>query len=378
MAPGLTMDGVDVTDEQVRVWWNRRKWSRYIAMYVTLVASSVFYFLGKPPFWEAVVVMATALVTTVLGMRTTFEAPLPLLRLLPFWPSYGLLLVLCVALPAFAGSEWTFNSVWASAATGWIGGRWMLARLVGIGVVLAALAWAQGLEWVLIAWLMLVGLMVGFFSSQARQQFELFTELRDSRRERARLAVADERARIARDLHDLVGHSLSVIAVKTELARRLVSIDVTKAEQELADIDTVVRRALAEVRQAVTNYRQPTLAGELASAQRAAASAGIDCRVESPDSWSLPPAVDGTLAWTVREGVTNVLRHSQARHCTITVSLTDSYVAVAIADDGVGPGETGRGNGLAGLTERAQALGGTLSSGPCEDHGFHVRVQVPA
>ncbi|ONI78631.1 hypothetical protein ALI144C_27855 [Actinosynnema sp. ALI-1.44] len=378
MAPRVTIVGVDVTDDQVRVWWNRRKWTRYIAMYVAIIASAVFYFRGGPPVWEAVVVMAAALVLTVLGMRTTFETPILLLRRLPFWPSYVLLLVLCVGLPVFAGMEWTSSSVWASAATGWIGGRWMFARLAAIGAVLAGIATIQGMEWVLIAWLVLVGLMVGFFSSQARQQFELFTELRDSRRERARLAVAEERDRIARDLHDLVGHSLSVIAVKTELARRLVSIDTAKAEQELADIDTVVRRALAEVRQAVTNYRQPTLAGELASARRAAASAGIDCRVESPDSWSLPTPVDGALAWTVREGVTNVLRHSQAKRCTITLSVEDSCAVVEIVDDGVGPGDDSRGNGLVGLAERAQALGGIMDSGPREDNGFYIRVRVPA
>lgn len=371
------MAGMDLADEQVRLMWNRRKWSRYVLMYVSLIASATFYFVGKPPVWEAVLVMTVAIVTALLGMRTTFDLPIPRLQRLPLWPSYAALLVLCVALPAFAGPEWTFNSVWASAATGWLGGRWLVARLVAISAVFAIIAWLDSMEPVLIAWLALVGLMVGYFTRQARQQFDMFTELQVSRRERARLAVAEERDRIARDLHDLVGHSLSVIAVKTELARRLVTIDPDKAEQELADIDTVVRRALAEVRQAVTNYRQPTLAGELVSARKAAASAGIDCRVESPESWSLPPSVDGALAWTVREGVTNVLRHSQAANCTITLSLEDSTAAVEIVDDGVGPGENGRGNGLAGLAERAQALGGTMEEGPRPQNGFYIRVQVP-
>ncbi|SMD13586.1 two-component system, NarL family, sensor histidine kinase DesK [Kibdelosporangium aridum] len=369
------MTDVDLPDEHVRAMWNRRKWSRYVLMYVALVTSAVFYFVGKPPVWQAVLVVTTAVITALLGMRLTFD--FTALDRLPFWPSYALLLVLCLGLALLGGGEWTFNSVWASAATGWIGGRWLPARLLAISAAFGTIAWLDDLEPVLVGWLVLVGLMVGFFTRQSRIQSDMFIELQVSRRERARLAVAEERDRIARDLHDLVGHSLSVIAVKTELARRLVTADPQKAEQELADIDTVVRRALSEVRQAVTNYRQPTLAGELASARKAAASAGIDCRVESPDSWSLPASVDGALAWTVREGVTNVLRHSRATRCTITLSLEDSFAAVAIADNGVGPGENGRGNGLAGLAERAQALGGSMDSGPGKDNGFTIRVRVP-
>lgn len=368
---------VDPADEHVRAMWNRRKWSRFALMYLAMVVSAVFYLSRHPPVWETVLVLLVAAVTAVLGMRTTFDISLPLLNRLSSWLSYVVLLALCLLLPIFAGSEWAFNSIWASAATGWIGGRWLPLRLVAYNAVIGYIAWSQDLEPVLVGWLAVVGLMVGFFCRQSRVQSDMFLELQVSRRERARLAVAEERDRIARDLHDLVGHSLSVIAVKTELARRLVTADPAKAEQELADIDTVVRRALTEVRQAVTNYRRPTLAGELASARRAAASAGIDCRVESPDSWSLPAPADGVLAWSVREGVTNVLRHSRATHCTITLSLRDSHAEVSIVDDGVGPGQDGRGNGLAGLAERARALGGSMDSGPHQDCGFHLRVRVP-
>ncbi|MBP2321076.1 two-component system sensor histidine kinase DesK [Kibdelosporangium banguiense] len=369
---------MDLADDQVRAMWNRRLWSRFVLMYLALTTSAVIYLAGSPPPWQAVLVLLGAFLTAVLGMRTTFNLTIPWLGRLPFWPSYAVLVVLCLTLPAVAGSEWAFNSAWASAATGWIGGRWVAGRLLAIGAVVGVVAWQDDLEPAMIAWLALIGMLVGFFTSQARRQYDMFEVLQASRRERARLAVADERDRIARDLHDLVGHSLSVIAVKTELARRLVLMDPEKAEKELADIDTVVRRALAEVRQAVTNYRQPTLAGELASARRAAASAGIDCRVESPDSWSLPAPVDGALAWTVREGVTNVLRHSRASNCTIKLSLMDCMAEVAIVDDGVGPGTSGRGNGLRGLSERAEALGGSMTSGQSETSGFYVKVRVPA
>jgi two-component system sensor histidine kinase DesK len=374
----MSVVNVDLADDQVRAMWNRRLWSRFVLMYLAMATSATIYFMGSPPPWQAVPVLLTAFVTAVLGMRTTFNLTVPWLERLPFWPSYIALVVLCLALPAVAGSEWAFNSAWASAATGWIGGRWVAARLLTIGVVVAVAAWQDQHEPTLVAWLAIIGILVGFFTSQARRQYDMFEALQESRRERARLAVADERDRIARDLHDLVGHSLSVIAVKTELARRLVKMDPVKAEKELADIDTVVRRALSEVRQAVTNYRQPTLAGELASARRAAASAGIDCRVESPDSWSLPAPVDGALAWTVREGVTNVLRHSRASHCTIKLSLVDCVAEVAITDDGVGPSTSRQGNGLTGLAERAEALGGSMTSGPSGTSGFCIRVRVPA
>jgi two-component system, NarL family, sensor histidine kinase DesK len=376
---GVTGEVDLADDDRVRTMWNRRLWSRFVLMYLGMASSAVIYFSAEHPVWQMVLVVLAAVATSILGMRTTFDLTMGKLARLPFWPSYFALLVLCLALPALAGSEWAFNAAWLSAATGWLGGRWVALRLLGIGTVLGLIAWWQHQDKALVLWLALVGVMVGFFTSQARTQFDMFTELQGSRRERARLAVADERDRIARDLHDLVGHSLSVIAVKTELARRLVTVDAERAENELADIDTVVRRALAEVRQAVTNYRQPTLAGELASARRAAASAGIDCRVDSPDTWSLPLPVDGALAWTVREGVTNVLRHSRAATCRIQLSIVDKSASLKIVDDGAGPTEPDhRGNGLIGLTERVQALGGSLSSGAGPNGGFIVHVQVPA
>jgi two-component system, NarL family, sensor histidine kinase DesK len=375
---GVNVDD-DLTDDRVQMMWNRRLWSRFVLMYLGTAASTVVYFTTRPPAWQVVPVLLAALVTTVLGMRTTFKLDIPWVSRLPYWPSYFALLGLSLVLPAVVGAEWTFNVAWASAATGWMGGRWVGPRLLAIGVAVGAIGWATHLDAALDAWLALMVVVVGFFTSQARSQLDMFAELRASRRERARLAVAEERDRIARDLHDLVGHSLSVIAVKTELALRLVTVDPERAENELVDIDTVVRRALSEVRQAVTNYRQPTLAGELASASRAAASAGIDCRVESPESWNLPMPVDGALAWTVREGVTNVLRHSHAANCRIQLSIVDNSAELRITDDGAGPTESDtRGNGLAGLAERVQALGGSMSSGAGPNGGFVVHVQVPA
>lgn len=147
-----------------------------------------------------------------------------------------------------------------------------------------------------------------------------------------------------------------------------------------------MRRALSEVRQAVTGYRQPTLAAELSSAVQAARAAGIRCEVTSPESWDLPVAVEGLLAWTVREGITNVLRHSGAANCWITVTGDPGDatgiaggIAVEVADDGAvrDRDDDGRpGNGLAGLSERARALGGSLTAGRRDGGGFRLRVEV--
>src|SRR5581483_8548167 len=145
------------------------------------------------------------------------------------------------------------------------------------------------------------------------------SELLEARAELARLAVAQERERFARDLHDLLGHSLSVIALKAELAGRLLGSERPEAAgSEIADVEKVARGALSEVREAVSGYRQPTLEGELAGARAALSAAGIDAEVRR-DPASLDSQTEAVFAWAVREGATNVIRHSGARRCTVTI-----------------------------------------------------------
>jgi two-component system sensor histidine kinase DesK len=203
-------------------------------------------------------------------------------------------------------------------------------------------------------------------------------ELAEAREELAHLAVARERLRFARDLHDLLGHSLSVVALKSQLGRRLVRADPAGAERELADIEQVTRDALSEVREAVRGYRRTSLDEELTRACSGLAAAGIATDVRGPAA-PLPDEVDELLAWTVREGATNVIRHSAASRCSIAVHASADAAEVEIADDGVGAGRSGsgRGFGLAGLRERADARGGRLDAGPAEGGGFRLRVQVP-
>jgi two-component system, NarL family, sensor histidine kinase DesK len=217
-----------------------------------------------------------------------------------------------------------------------------------------------------------IGILMTAFGRVARANRELHA----TREELARLAVSDERLRIARDLHDLLGHSLSVIALKSELARKLLEQDPQRAAAELDDIQSVSRTALTEVRDAVQGYRRLALAEALETAEAALTAAGIDCDLTDADV-ALPADVDAVLAWAVREGTTNVIRHSGALHCAIRVVTDAERAAVEIEDDGQARPSTDRGSGLSGLRERARRLRGELEAGAAPDGGFRLRLTVP-
>jgi two-component system sensor histidine kinase DesK len=199
-------------------------------------------------------------------------------------------------------------------------------------------------------------------------------ELALAREDLAHLAVEQERARFARDLHDLLGHSLTVITVKAELAGRLMTRDPAKAAAEVADIERLAREALTDVRATVAGYREVTLSVELSSARSALEAAGIVA--------VLPGALDDVpgdrrelFGWVVREGVTNVVRHSHAERVRVAVSRT----SVEVVDDGSGcAGDVGGGSGLDGLRSRLAEVGGRLEAGPVETGGFRLFAEVPA
>jgi two-component system sensor histidine kinase DesK len=203
-------------------------------------------------------------------------------------------------------------------------------------------------------------------------------ELRAARAELAQRAVAEERERFSRDLHDLLGHSLSVIALKAELADRTLPDHPERAEREVRQIQGVAREALAEVRQTVSGYRLPTLEGELAGARMALEAAGIEADLAS-ERIALPPEAEAVLAWTVREGTTNVIRHSNARHASIRILPGLVAASAEVVDDGRGAngGPPDGGHGLAGLRERAERLGGEVDAGTGAAGGFRLRVSVP-
>jgi len=190
-------------------------------------------------------------------------------------------------------------------------------------------------------------------------------------------AADDERLRLARDLHDLLGNSLSLITIKSQLARRLLPPgDDSRAANEVADIERVARESLQDVRRAVDGYRQPSFVTALAGAREALAAAGIDSTIDVTAE-SLPTAVDATFAWAVREGVTNVIRHSRAETCSIRLTRESREANLEITDNGPLAATTAAGNGLRGLQERVAARGGHAAAGPLPDGGFRVFVSVP-
>ncbi|MDV9202833.1 sensor histidine kinase, partial [Streptomyces sp. Wh19] len=198
---------------------------------------------------------------------------------------------------------------------------------------------------------------------------ETVMELRATRQELARSAVERERLRFSRDLHDLLGHTLSVIVVKSEAARRLAPRDMDAALTQVADIESVGRQALTEIREAVTGYREGSLATELDRARSALTAAGIEpvLRRSGPP---LAPQTEALLGWVVREAVTNVVRHSHATTCSFVLDGTAERVRLTVTDDGSGPDRDAPatpgigGTGLTGLTERLAASGGSLRAGP--------------
>ena len=196
--------------------------------------------------------------------------------------------------------------------------------------------------------------------------------LAETRAELARLAAENERIRIARDLHDLLGHSLTTITVKAGLARRLGPTNPAGAVDQITEVEELCRKALTEVRAAVSGYREVTLSSELARGRELLRASGITAHLPTATD-VVGPEHQELFGWAVREGLTNVIRHSRARSCTVRVSAS----CVEIIDDGQGS-TAAPGNGLSGLRERAAAAGGGVDAGPAQPAGWRLRVWVPA
>jgi two-component system sensor histidine kinase DesK len=222
-----------------------------------------------------------------------------------------------------------------------------------------------------------VVLLAGLASAVFCMLLDTVAELRRTRLELARVAVAEERERFSRDLHDLLGHTLSVMVVKAEAVRRLAARDPDAAAEHAADIERIGRRALVDVRQAVDAMRAPSLDEELDGARAALASAGITVTVDR-DGATPAGRADEVLAWVVREGATNVLRHSGASSCRIEMTAREGTIALVIRDDGTGAPRTpaSRAGGLDGLRDRLQAVGGELAWDP-DPGGFRLVATIP-
>ncbi|WP_271216591.1 sensor histidine kinase [Streptosporangium carneum] len=193
-----------------------------------------------------------------------------------------------------------------------------------------------------------------------------------------RLAVTEERLRFSRDLHDLVGHSLSAIAIKSEVAVKLSGIDAERATTEMEEVRGLAREALKEIRTAVRGYRTVDLDAELRSMTAVLEADGVRCTLETPGE-RIPEELATLLAWVVREGTTNVLRHSSATRCRITIVLRDGAAVLEMTNDGVSAADGRGGTGLAGLSERVAAAGGVLTAGAGRAGAgeFRLRATVP-
>ncbi|MEV5531582.1 sensor histidine kinase [Streptomyces prunicolor] len=214
-------------------------------------------------------------------------------------------------------------------------------------------------------------------------------ELDEARETRARLAVAEERLRFGRDLHDVMGRNLSVIALKSELAVQLARRGRAEAVEQMIEVQRIARESQREVREVVRGYREADLRLELAGAQGVLAAAGIDCEVTG-DAAGLPVEVQSALGWVVREATTNVLRHGDAGRCVVGVRVAEGRVVLTVENDGakvVGGGDVGAGDdgggggkggsGLVGLRERLTAVGGELEAGAVDGDRFRVVATVP-
>ena len=315
-------------------------------------------------------------------------------RISPAWwqlAVLGWMYVLAVTLSLSLGSPWLVLFVYVTMSAGVLlpvrYARWAVPAgalsLVGAGRLTGAGHWVIAAE-------AMPALLGGLGMMGIARLNRTLRELREARETIARLAADEERLRLARDLHDLLGHSLSLITLKSELAGRMLPDRPEEAARQVADIEQVSRQALVDVREAVSGYRRPTLGVELAGARTALRTAGVEADIaaalDRPVAEEYPglgPEEESALAWALREAVTNVVRHSGASRCRLGLDVVwaadeSRCLRLEVADDGRGPlrGHR-RGNGLSGLAERLVLSGGRLETGPSELGGFHVQAYVP-
>jgi two-component system, NarL family, sensor histidine kinase DesK len=288
------------------------------------------------------------------------------------------------------GDAWTSLWIYVSAATGIVLPSFNSRRLTVLGILVMGVLYSiccaishDGLEdWLVV---LLPVLLIGYAMAGLRMQGELMQQLRQARETVAKLAASEERLRLARDMHDLTGQSLSMITLKSELAAKRLSRLPPSPEREaiaaeMADIASVSRQTLQDIREAVSGYRRPTLAIETITARTTLEAAGITLD-DDPNlimrSGTFDPDAEAALAWCLREAVTNVVRHSGARTCALRLTESHGEMSLRITDDGTGfSADPGTGNGLHNMSERLSAVAGTLTIEPGRP-GFRLSATVP-
>lgn len=249
-----------------------------------------------------------------------------------------------------------------------------LGMLVALNVACLGEAWLLHYPWQAVVWMPVMSFIIGIIIHAERVSESKDAELQLSHDEIRRLAGLAERERIGRDLHDLLGHTLSLITLKLELSRKLFDRDTNAARREVLEAEKVARHALAEVRSAVTGYRTTDLAAELASARLLLQSASVHLDYGQPPC--MPGAIERALALVLREAATNISRHAMATQASVSFESNDDGLCLCIADNGHG-GVTEEGNGLTGMRERVRALGGRLQIHSQRGQGTRLRVVVP-
>ena len=340
-----------------------------------------------PPLARSLSIAAAALfVLAFIGLVVAFRSGWGADRGRVMLALYVLLVAISVVLTIADRPGWAFLFTYCAAGTTLLASASLTFPGVAACTLLAGLTSALGGA--------KAGATIGFVVSTAGIGLLMLLmrdlrlrneELSAARAELARLAVSQERERFARDLHDLLGHTLSVIALKADLASRLIAPRPADAEREIDEVQRVARQALGEVREAVSGYRRPTLESELEGARVALAAAGIHADVQTTPL-TTDPAVEAALAWAVREGATNVIRHSRASRCVLRVGASASAALVEVVDDGVGgrggatrsaPATETAGHGLAGLAERLELVDGRVEAGARPEGGYRLAVSVP-
>ncbi|MGX4642983.1 sensor histidine kinase [Massilia sp. SYSU DXS3249] len=336
-------------------------------------------------FWKYAYVAPSALEVALLALTIAIFIPL---YCASFW-THGRQVLACMLAGCLIGAAWARWNI--GAATFFIFACAMAARIehvrravlaiVGVimlGLLTSLLVPYGQMRFLFLMPILTISLPVGLGALMDARLRRSHQALVRKQEEVEHMATIAERERISRDLHDLLGHSLSLIALKADLARKLVHRDAHACEREIGDIEASARQALAEVRAAVSGYRESGLAHALASARAslAAADVALDEQVERLD---LAPATEHVLALALREAVTNVVRHAGARRCRLSLVLEGGNVVLRVADDGERlRSETAlrHGNGLSGMQERVAALGGKLALRV--GAGLALELRVPA
>ncbi|GAA4617639.1 sensor histidine kinase [Actinoallomurus liliacearum] len=298
------------------------------------------------------------------------------------WVLLGTVTAMAIGFPLVFDGQWDGLPIYLGVGYAMtLPPAWAMRGVLAATVLTAALCLATHVGSATCVLLTFQTLSIGLIMLGFRGSRMLIAQLQEARGEVARLAANEERLRIARDLHDLLGHTLSLIVLKSEVAVRIADRDPARSLGEMKDIETVARQALTDVRAAVSGYRRRDLAEELDNARGVLVAAEIEPAI-STSGTPLPDGVDDLFAWAVREGVTNIVRHSRARTADISVTRVGADAVLQISDDGAGPAADGGspgvgGNGLTGLGERVALAGGSVESGRGPNGGFRLIVRAP-